>query len=292
MDQNYSLYSAEVVYRPPQEKDSALLEVTSGCSYRKCTFCDFARDPFRIFTLPEIEYKAQLLRSVIGNKTRLFLLGQNPFVLSQRRLKEILLTVKQYLPSVEEISMYARVDDINRKSNEELKELKSLGLMDLHIGVETGSDLILEKCCKGFVLDEMLAAFDALEKAGIGYSVTSIIGLGGRSLSEINALETASLYNRIRPIWIWCMALKLWEDTPLYNRFKAGEFDMLTPVEMLLEEKLMLENMHTENCYFVDSTALNKYTLFGYLPKGKEALLKSIDHLIKQPSLDFTSNAP
>ena len=275
------LYSSEIVYRPPQEEGSALLEVTAGCSYRKCTFCDFARDPFKVFSLQEIENKAQLLNSIINNNSRLFLLGQNPFVLSPQILKEILIIVSKHLPSVKEVSMYARVDDINRKTHAELRELKSLGLKDLHVGVETGSDIILKKCNKGISLDDMLSAFDALEKAEIEYSVTSILGLGGRALSDVNALDTAALYNRIHPNWIWCMALKLWENTPLFKLNAEGQFDMLTPKEMLLEERLMLENMQTDNCCFVDSTALNQYTLIGRLKKGKDTLIKALDQLIQ-----------
>jgi len=175
----------------------------------------------------------------------------------------------------------ARVDDINRKTHAELRELKSLGLKDLHVGVETGSDIILKKCNKGISLDDMLSAFDALEKAEIEYSVTSILGLGGRALSDVNALDTAALYNRIHPNWIWCMALKLWENTPLFKLNAEGQFDMLTPKEMLLEERLMLENMQTDNCCFVDSTALNQYTLIGRLKKGKDTLIKALDQLIQ-----------
>ena len=49
------LYDDEVVYRSPIENGSALLEVTKGCSWGKCLFCDFTRDKKGIVPLSRIE---------------------------------------------------------------------------------------------------------------------------------------------------------------------------------------------------------------------------------------------
>ena len=41
-----ALYQGSTVYRPLGEEDSILAEIAVGCSWRKCAFCDFTRDPF------------------------------------------------------------------------------------------------------------------------------------------------------------------------------------------------------------------------------------------------------
>ena len=137
------LYSGDTVYPPPLASKSALLEVTTGCSYRKCKFCDFPKDTFSIFSMAEIARKIELLRLVIGGNHRLHLLGCNPFCLHTRQLLSILAMIHDQLPCVREVSMYARADDILRKTDEELKALAHAGVTDLHIGLESGSNAVL-----------------------------------------------------------------------------------------------------------------------------------------------------
>ena len=130
-------------------------------------------------------------------------------------------------------------------------------------------------------LREIETALLRLEKAGILYHVTMIPGLGGRYLSWEHAVKTAALLSRLHPETIWCLSLKLWERTPLYRLAQRGEFDPLTPIETLLEEREMVSRMNmTHTCRFIDSTVLQKYTISANLPKGKTDLLRAIDHLI------------
>ena len=50
-----SIYTHDVIYLPPHEEETAALEVALGCSWHKCTFCDFANDEFHIHPLSKIE---------------------------------------------------------------------------------------------------------------------------------------------------------------------------------------------------------------------------------------------
>ena len=89
------------------------------------------------------------------------------------------------------------------KTPEQLRELRELGVCDLHIGVESGSDPILLWMNKGVTSFDMLKAFKMLDEAGIGYYVTIILGLGGKNYRNLHAIETARLLNRIHPRCIW-----------------------------------------------------------------------------------------
>ena len=55
----------------------------------------------------------------------------------------------QYMPNIHEFAMYSRIDDIARKTDEELRFLHQMGLTTLHIGLESGSDSILLEQKKG-----------------------------------------------------------------------------------------------------------------------------------------------
>lgn len=45
-----------IIYRPPSEANTLLLQVTSGCSHNKCSYCSMYRDiPFKTESLEQIE---------------------------------------------------------------------------------------------------------------------------------------------------------------------------------------------------------------------------------------------
>lgn len=274
-----SIFTHDTIYIPPHEEGSAPLEAALGCSWHKCTFCDFAKDEFCILPLDQIEYNLQILGQLQPENERLFLLGENAFVISTELLCKILDMKDHYMPNVKTFAMYSRIDDILRKSDDELMLLKKRGLRALHIGVESGSDSILLECKKGVTSAQIVEALLRLDKAGIDYYLTIIPGLGGRTYSRLHAMETASLLNKVHPKNIWCLKLKLWEDTILYKEAQYGRFDMMTPEEILLEERLMLENLNVKDCLFEDTTVLDQYTIRGILPDQKNQLLNAIDYL-------------
>ena len=284
-EQYASMFQQETVYRPLQEEDSVLLEVSLGCSWHKCAFCDFTRDPFRLLPLETIRQSAQTLQELGIDGERVFLLGQNPFVRDTDSLLEIFQMVHQYIPSAREISMYARIDDVLRKSDGELLALKEAGLCDLHIGVESGSDSVLLLANKGVTCDDMRRAFARLDGAGIGYHVTLVLGLGGKHLWKASAIETARLLNRTHPKTIWCLGLHLFPGTVLHKQAKQGLFEPMTYREMMFEERTLLECLTVEDCYFMDTTAMGMYTLGGMLPQAKESLLNAMNRFLREEHL-------
>lgn len=275
-----SIYTHDTIYLPPSEQDCAALEVALGCSHAKCRFCDFAKDPFQIHSMEQIRRNMQILGRFRPDAYRLFLLGENAFVLDYHKLCQIFDMTDQYMPNVHEFSMYSRIDDIARKTDEELQMLHKMGLSTLHIGMESGSDSILLEQNKGVTSMDMLVQLRRLEAVGIEYYVTIILGLGGRRFSVHHALATVRLLNQLHPADIWCLKLKLWPGTPLYKDAKKGHFDMMNDAEMLWEERIMLENLTVKDCMFHDTTVLNTYTIQGRLPEEKDSLLDAIDMLL------------
>lgn len=275
-----SIYTHEEIYRPPQEDSSACLEVALGCSWGKCKFCDFAKDKFQIHPMSKIEWNLRMLGRLEPEKTRLFFLGENAFVLSFEQLSKIIEMTHTFMPNIREFSMYARIDDVLRKTPEELKKLREMGICDLHIGVESGSDPILLMMNKGVSSFDMIQAFKELDDAGIGYYITIILGLGGKDYRNLHALETARLLNRLHPKCIWALKLKVWENTPLEKMIKRGEFTPMTSYQILFEERMLLESLTLTDCFFMDTTVMDRYTIQGFLPEGKEAMLQMINRLL------------
>ena len=281
------LYTGDTVYPPPLESKSALLEVSTGCSYRKCKFCDFPKDTFSIASMAEILRKIELLRLVIDGNPRLHLLGCNPFCMHTRQLLGILTMIHDRLPCVKEVSMYARADDVLKKSADDLKALANAGVTDLHMGLESGSNAVLSLHEKGETIEDIEEAMTALDRCGIRYHLTAIPGLGGKGLSREHAVKTAAVISRHSPMSVWCIALKIWPETPLSRMVSDGEFEPLNYEEILAEEREMVSRIQVSlPMLYVDSTVLGKYTILGMLPIQKEAMLQQMDHLLEKGSIE------
>ena len=273
-----SLYTQDTVYRPPLEKDSMLLEVSRGCSYRRCLFCDFARDEYDVLPLEHIRSNAEKLGQQDPLNPTLFLLGQNVMHLPTPMLLSIMDYVHEFMPHVNEINAYARVDDILKKGEEDLLRLAAAGLHTLHVGLESGSDEVLNLMQKGVSAQETLRALHMLSSVGLHYNVTYILGLGGRSLWREHVAGTAELLSQLIPISIWALALKIWPQTPLAALEQQGAFAPLSYAEMLMEERLIIEGLNMPQlCLYMDTTVLGTHTVAGVLPDGKESILRSID---------------
>ena len=146
-----------LTYRPPFEARSLLLQVTAGCSHNQCAFCTMYRDvPFDMENMDQIEKDLQEAREYVPNITRVFLENGDPFCLSADRLSAIAVRIHEYLTKVDTIAMYASIKNIRGKSDEELKQLRALGINELNIGVESGLDEALSQMNKGYTAEQAL----------------------------------------------------------------------------------------------------------------------------------------
>lgn len=274
-----SLYSNPEIYLPPVERGCAALEVCLGCSWAKCRFCDFAKDEFKVHSMERIEHDLSVLAKLRPDAARLFFLGENVFCLPFDRLMAISQAVHRHMPNVVMLAMYSRVDDIAKKTDEELVALRDAGVDTLHIGVESGCDDVLREMEKGVTSADIIQQLRRLDGIGIFYHITIIPGLGGRSYSRFHAMQTARLINQINPISVWCLKLNLFEGTPLHKAALRGEFDPMTPLEVLREERQMLKDINTVTT-FADTTILDKYSIMGIVPEQKQEMLNAMDQLI------------
>lgn len=267
----------DTVYRPPTEARSALLELSVGCSYGKCTFCRLAdgKTPLQLVS-PQVlgDNLAELARQD-NLPARMFLSGENVLAFKTRYLLDIFQYVRSYLPDITQFAMYGRADDVAGKSDEQLTALRQAGLDTVYVGVESGSAEVLADCNKGETPEEIVAQLHRLDACGIRYGLSSILGLGGADRWREHELATAALYNQVRPASIRVMTLTPMEGSPLYDRVKSGAFRLPSPRIILQEELLLLEQLdYTDHrCRFVGNHVSNAVPVLGNLPEDKPALL-------------------
>lgn len=272
-----------IIFRPPSEAGSLLVQVTVGCSWNKCTFCDMYKDKqFRIRSLPEI--KKDLIEGMHWRSRirRIFLCDGDALVLKTADLAEVLRMIRKMYPGLEGVRAYASARDVLRKSPEELKHLRELGLDMVYLGLESGSDRVLTRINKGVTRAQMIEAAEVLKEAGIRQSVSIIAGVGGQDLSREHILETAGALNQMQPEFVGMLVLHAGNDTRMYQRIREGNFRVPSARQVLHEMRLLLENLRLEHCYFTSAHASNYIDVRGHLPQDREAMLRQIDRLIEQ----------
>ncbi|MCC8108300.1 MAG: radical SAM protein [Planctomycetes bacterium] len=271
-------YTGNVI-RPPHEARNVLLQVTVGCSYNQCTFCNIYDTPFRVSPMAEIEEDLAEVRAAYPHCPRVFLLNGDAFVLSFEKLRDIAVTIKKYLPQCHIISMYAGIMNIRNKSVEQLKELRSLGINKLTIGVESGGDDVLRRVRKGYTAAEIVTECNKLDEAGMLYSIIYLGALAGHGLSEKNALESARTFNHIHPTHIGATSLTLLPGSPLYDEAQAGTFVEAGELERARELLVLVENLTIET-FFAANHVSNAVVVKGRLPDQKEEMVGQLRYYI------------
>lgn len=274
-------------YVPMTQGYSVAVPVTVGCSWNKCLYCDLNHDnKFKFLGLQEIDKKLKALKEYYSNRRRpvkkVVMAGGNPFCLDTDTLIEIIGLIKDYFPQVKNISSFARADDILRKSKDELLELKRLGMGELSIGVESGNDEILAFHNKGVTREDNYRALKKLEECNISYSTYIMLGLGGRKLTRENAIDTASLLSMVNPQVIIVVTLVIFKDAKLVEKIRKKEFERLSVLESIREEKMLLENLNMRNTVFNATHKTNALILKGKLPEQKGLLLDKINRFLKE----------
>ena len=271
------------VFRPPSEGRSLILQVTNGCSWNKCTFCEMYTAPQKKFA-PKAEDKVIEEIKRCGEQLpqirRVFLGDGDAMVLSFRRLKTILEAIKEYLPSVTRVSAYCLPRNIKNKSEQELQELRELGLSLIYIGAESGDDEVLAKINKGETFETTKDSILKARAAGIKVSVMVINGMGGKRYSEQHALNSAKLVNATQPEYLATLVLF---DNNKDGKIEQGfddDFTHLNTAELCEEMRTFIQHTELEKSIFRSDHVSNHLILKGVLGKDKEHMIEDIDAAI------------
>lgn len=272
------------VWRPPYEAHSVLLQATVGCTHHACKFCTLYGDlRFRLSPMEEIEADLRIVAAHQPRARRVFLVGANPFVLSFNRLVRLVDRIRDFLPKVQTIGMFARITDIAAKSDEQLRELRARGITGLSIGTETGDDPSLAFMNKGCTATDMLRQCRRLDRAGIEYYFTYMTGLAGAGHGRRAAEATAALYNRLHPYIIGVVSLTLFPEAPLAADVAARRFVEAPERERLEELRTFIAALAIP-ATLMGHTVSNTVPLLGRLPEDRARMLRELDEALAHSS--------
>ncbi|MGQ9508124.1 MAG: radical SAM protein [Thermodesulfobacteriota bacterium] len=272
-----------MIFRPPSEAESLILQVTVGCSYNRCTFCGAYREKtFRIKSFEEVKEDIDEAGQYGERIRRVFLADGDALAIPQRDLLRILEYLKGRFPRLERVGIYANAKDILNRGTEELKSLRELGLGIIYMGLESGSQEVLRRVKKNATIGQMIRAAKRVKESGILLSITVILGLGGVEHSRIHAEETGNVLSNMDPDYVGALSLMIVPGTPIEKEIKEGKLILPDPFCLIKELEVMIEHSNFTKCFFASNHASNYLPLRIRLPEEKEKALRLIREVLRR----------
>jgi radical SAM superfamily enzyme YgiQ (UPF0313 family) len=280
---------AEPVYRPPSEAKSLIFQITIGCSFNECSFCDMYRNKeYSEKSWDEVKAEIDLMAKQLPDTTRIFLADGDAFDalnLSTDYMVKIVEYLYNNFQKLERVSCYAMPMNLLKKTPEELKRMNEAGLNMLYLGIESGSDIILKKITKGATSETIIRACRKAIENGFTLSCIIILGLGGKTYSQEHIKETARVVNASSPHYLGTLTLIL--ETGVKEEFltKFGEkFHPINDDEALVELQNLVEQIDVkEKMIFRANHGSNAYNIGGTFPDEKNVILEKISWLKEHP---------
>ncbi len=224
----------------------ALTAITSrGCPF-ECSFCSKDVWPRKVrFHSPE--YVERMVRHIRQDLQYQYLqLLDDTLVLKKDRLLEICRLLD---PLDVRFRCYGHVRGC---TSEVLHALKRAGCVEIGIGIESGSQRILDAVGKPATIEENLAMVERCREAGIASNVFIMIGLPGESRETV--AETHAWMERARPDKFGYNIFMPYLGTPIYNHPERYDIQLF-PVE---EEHAWVKGRQGEYHAYVATSALTR----------------------------------
>ncbi|EGU42684.1 Radical SAM domain protein [Vibrio ichthyoenteri ATCC 700023] len=268
------------VYRPWIEARSILIQTTLGCSINTCTFCSMFDDKrFKVRDIDDVFKDIDQARQIYPYVESIFLIDGNVMAARTDYLLKVLDKLRMTFPEAKKVSMYSGLNDFRRKSVAELKEIKSAGLDMCYSGLESGDPIVLDKIQKRMTTKQAIEGMEMAKEAGIETLLSFIFGLGGRYRSREHIAATTEILNITQPEQIAPMALAIQPGTVLEQEVRSGEFVMPTQMQVLEEEKYLLENLNIDTFYWGDH-GNNLLPQKGFFLDSKDQFLANLNRVI------------
>ncbi len=277
------------IYRPPSEANSLLVQATVGCPHNRCTFCMvYKKGPrYRVRPVADIINDLDQARMRHGGGIRtLFFPAGNTIAMPTDALCRICAHARRIFPHLTRITVYGSSQYIHKKGPDALKRLADAGLSRIHVGLESGDDVILRLIKKGSTAGQQIEAGQWTMAAGIQLSLYVVLGIGGAARTLPHASRTADVLNRIAPDYIRLRTFVPKVHTPLLKMVESGAFKMVGPHGVLKEAATMIRLLDAPSQLTSDHYT-NYINLEGRLPGCRNRLLSQIADALRRPETDF-----
>ncbi|MEE8255322.1 MAG: radical SAM protein [Nitrosopumilaceae archaeon] len=276
------------LYRPPSEAKSLIFQVTLGCSFNECSFCDMYRSKeYSERPWDEVKMEIDMAAKHEPETKRIFLADGDALNLSTDYMIQIVKYLYEKFPNLERVSCYAMPMNLLKKTPEELKKMYDVGLKMLYLGIETGSDIVLKKVTKGATSQTIIRACRKAIDVGYTLSCMVILGLGGKTYTKEHIKGTAEVLSAVSPHYAAALTLIIEPGVKEEFMKKFNEpFIPITDSEALDELQELVSKIDSKNeIIFRANHGSNAYTIKGIFPQDKDSMLEKISWMKEHPEV-------
>lgn len=202
----------------PQEYfDTHIMMTSRGCPWA-CTFCGAETSWGRGFRANSIDYVLTAMEKVTSRlPVRMIQIKDDTFTTNKKRVLEMCRKMRE-----RNLGFFWSCDTrVDLLSDELLREMRLAGCQRLSLGVESGSQAILDKIDKKITPQEIIESTELAKKYGI--KVRYYMMLGNRGETKETFAETLRFLERAKPHEYVFSCLSIYPGTrDFYDAEKAG----------------------------------------------------------------------
>jgi radical SAM superfamily enzyme YgiQ (UPF0313 family) len=187
---------------PPDQYMSLVIQMTEGCNYNQCTFCNFYHDrPFKIKSADELELHLDKIKSFFGEginlRKSIFLADANALTIPQNRLIYGLELIRNHFPQFHNYFSFIDVFTGLKKSANDFKQLNKLGIKRVYLGVESGNNDLMLCLNKHQLNNDIIELTHNIKHGGINVGIIFLIGAGGNKYAEKHLTDSLKLLKQL-----------------------------------------------------------------------------------------------
>lgn len=269
-------------WRPLFESTPATLQLGVGCSHNACRFCTMYKAAgFCPSPSSQVEADVNELAAEYAphGPERVFLAGGNALGLPFDHLEWALMLLREKAPGIQSIGCFARISDVKRKTDQQLKRMAHLGVSDVSIGAESGYDPALAFMRKGHTGADVVQQCARLDEAGITYNLFYLAGIAGADKWEENVRATVNVFGRTNPRRVMIHTLTLFPGAALEASIANGDFTPAAELDVLRELRMLNAELPNKTVMLGNHYG-NAVPYVARLPLDRSAVLKHFDHCI------------
>lgn len=278
-----------IVYRPPSEAGSLIIQATLACPHNRCAFCSMYKGRrFRVRPVEEVIEDLDLALLAYGphGVQTIFLADGNTAVLPTEKLVAIGDAARARFPALRRITLYGSAKFLVKKTLEQWRQVAAAGITRIHSGLESGDEETLRDIGKGVTPEEAVAAYRHVVSAGIELSVYLMVGVAGAERWRAHAQGSARVLNQAPPTFIRLRTFVPQPGTPWHDRWRDGGLTLLSAYDAIRETRLLIEQLEGPTTLLSDHVS-NFLDVRGRIPEDKAAMLAQIDDALQWPANAF-----